>query len=48
MTLNVAFAGDTYYLPSSNSAPVIVFAFPSRGAFVLGDTTVASATANRP
>ena len=46
MTLNVPFDGDTYYLPSSKSAPVIVFAFPSRGAFVLGDTTVSSATAN--
>lgn len=46
MTLNVAFDGDRYYLPSSKSAPVIVFAFPSRGAFVLGDATVSSATAN--
>ena len=46
MTLNVAFDGDTYYLPSSKTAPVIVFAFPSRGAFVLGDATVSSATAN--
>ena len=46
MTLNVAFGGDMYYLPSSKSAPVIVFAFPSRGAFVLGDATVSSATAN--
>lgn len=45
-TLNVAFDGDTYYLPSSKSAPVIVFAFPSRGAFVLGDATVSSATAS--
>lgn len=46
MTLNVSFGGDTYYQPSSKSAPVIVFAFPSRGAFVLGDATVASGAAN--
>jgi hypothetical protein len=45
-TLTVTFGGDTYYQPSSKSAPVIVFAFPSRGAFVLGDATVASATTN--
>jgi hypothetical protein len=43
-TLTVSFAGDTYYEPSSDSAAVIVFAFPSRGAFVLGDSTVSAAT----
>jgi hypothetical protein len=43
-TLTATFAGDTYYEPSSDSTEVIVFAFPSRGAFVLGDTTVATAT----
>lgn len=43
-TLTATFAGDTYYEPSSDSAEVIVFAFPSRGAFVLGDATVATAT----
>ncbi|HTK45723.1 MAG TPA: Ig-like domain repeat protein [Patescibacteria group bacterium] len=37
------FAGDAYYLPSSDSADAIVFAFPSRGAFSLGDSTVAAA-----
>ncbi len=41
--LTAAFAGDTYYEPSSDSTDVIVFAFPSRGAFVLGDTSVAGA-----
>jgi hypothetical protein len=46
MTLNVTFDGDTYYQPSSKGAPVIVFALPSRGAFVVGDATVASAAAD--
>jgi hypothetical protein len=45
-TLSVTFDGDTYYLPSSHNPEVIVFAFPSRGAFVLGDATVASAALN--
>jgi hypothetical protein len=45
-TLSAAFAGDAYYLPSSDSDEVIVFAFPSKGAFVLGDTTVSTATPN--
>lgn len=43
-TLATTFAGDAYYLGSSDSDAVIVFAFPSRGAFVLGDNTVAAAT----
>jgi hypothetical protein len=43
-TLTSSFAGDAYYLPSSASSNVIVFAFPAKGAFVLGDRTVASAT----
>jgi hypothetical protein len=42
-TVTTVFAGDAYYLPSSDTDNVIVFAFPSRGAFVLGDTTVAGA-----
>ena len=42
-TVKADFAGDAYYLPSSDSATAMVFAFPSRGAFVLGDTTVATA-----
>jgi hypothetical protein len=43
-TVTATFAGDAYYLPSSDSDSVIVFAFPSKGAFVLGDATVAAAT----
>ncbi|MDQ1680307.1 MAG: hypothetical protein QOI42_1166, partial [Frankiaceae bacterium] len=42
--LAASFAGDTYYLPSADTGKTaIVFAFPSRGAFVLGDETVAAA-----
>jgi hypothetical protein len=42
--LAAVFDGDAYYLPSSDTTKTAtVFAFPSRGAFVLGDTTVASA-----
>jgi hypothetical protein len=47
-TLTTSFAGDAYFEPSFDNAEVIVFAFPSRGAFVLGDTTVATATSNTP
>ena len=42
--ITATFAGDTYYLPSSASASAVVFAFPSRGDFVLGDSTVAAAS----
>jgi hypothetical protein len=42
--LGASFAGDTHYLPSSDtSKTAVVFAFPSRGDFVLGDSTVAAA-----
>ena len=42
--LGASFAGDTYYLPSAdNSKTAIVFAFPSRGDFDLGNLTVAAA-----
>ena len=35
------FAGDGYYLPSADSTEnVIIFAFPSRGIFILGDKTI--------
>jgi large repetitive protein len=38
--VKAGFAGDGYYLPSADtSKSVIVFAFPSRGIFVLGDQT---------
>jgi PKD repeat protein len=42
-TITSDFAGDAYYEPSSDSDEVVVFAFPSRGAFTLGDQTVAGA-----
>ncbi|GAC1611755.1 MAG: hypothetical protein NVS3B26_27780 [Mycobacteriales bacterium] len=43
--LSAAFAGDAYYLPSADtSKTAVVFAFPSRGAFTLGDRTVAAAS----
>ncbi len=43
--LKADFAGDAYFLPSADSGKTaIVFAFPSYGAFVLGDDTVAAAT----
>jgi Big-like domain-containing protein len=39
------FAGDAYYLPSVDaSRTAIVFAFPSRGAFVIGDRHSAAVT----
>jgi M6 family metalloprotease-like protein len=43
--LTADFAGDAFYLPSTDATKTaIVFAFPERGAFVLGDQTVAGAT----
>jgi hypothetical protein len=42
-TAGAAFAGDAFYQASSDSATVIVFAFPSRGAFVLGNVTATTA-----
>ena len=40
------FAGDSYYLPSADATKnVIIFAFPTRGIFVLGDQTATSAPA---
>jgi len=41
--VQAAFAGDPFYLPSADTKSVIIFAFPSRGIFVLGDQTVAGA-----
>jgi hypothetical protein len=42
--LNAAFGGDAHYLASfDNSKQAIVFGFPTRGAFALGDLTVGSA-----
>src|SRR5262249_38401500 len=34
-----SFAGDAFYLPSSNQATTIIFAFLAQGAFALGDKT---------
>lgn len=43
--LGAEFAGDAFYLPSSDAGKqAIVFAFPTRGAFVLGNQTVSSAS----
>jgi hypothetical protein len=42
--LVASFAGDAFYLPSADETKTaVVFAFPSRGAFVLGDDSVAAA-----
>ena len=43
--LKAEFLGDAYYRPSSDvGKTAIVFAFPSRGAFALGNSTIAAAT----
>jgi IPT/TIG domain-containing protein len=42
--VGATFAGDAHYAASSDSKTAIVFAFPSSGAFALGDKTVATAT----
>jgi uncharacterized repeat protein (TIGR01451 family) len=43
--LSASFTSDGYYQSSSDTTQTaIVFAFPTRGAFVLGDKTVAAAT----
>ena len=39
-TVTAAFAGDAFYLPSSNTEATILFAFLDRGAFVIGDGNV--------
>jgi hypothetical protein len=36
-TISVSFAGDAFYLPSSDSRPTLIFAFASGGSFVIGD-----------
>ncbi|HEX8916955.1 MAG TPA: hypothetical protein VF898_00490, partial [Chloroflexota bacterium] len=46
-TVGASFAGDTYYQAAGASTTAIVFAFPSRGAFVLGDKTAAVAGSSR-
>ena len=39
--ITAKFTGDAFYIPSSASATAFVFAFPSRGAFVLGNLSAA-------
>jgi hypothetical protein len=41
-TVTAAFAQDDYYLASSDSESVILYAFPSRGAFAVGDRSATS------
>src|SRR5262249_10538370 len=41
--ISAVFAGDKDYLPSAAASSAVVFAFPSRGDFVLGDLSVAAA-----
>ena len=43
-TVAASFAGNGYYEASRASTTATVFAFPGRGAFTLGDRTVATAT----
>jgi hypothetical protein len=42
-TVGASFVANAAYQASSSTAPATVFAFPSRGAFVLGDATAAGA-----
>ena len=40
-TISASFAGDAFYLPSSTSEPVTVFAFLARGAMAIGNLNAA-------
>ena len=42
--LTATYAGDAEHLPATDAQEITVFAFPDRGAFTLGDVTVAHAT----
>jgi hypothetical protein len=42
-TVGATFAGDAFYQAATDTKTAIVFAFPSRGAFTLGNLTVAGA-----
>jgi hypothetical protein len=44
--MTASFAGDGSYLPSQANRSVLLYAAPSSGAFLLGDRTMASATAS--
>jgi len=41
--VSAKFAGDAFYLPSSDSASTILFAFLANGSFVIGDQSAAGA-----
>jgi hypothetical protein len=41
-TISASFAGDAFYLPSSTSEPVTVFAFLARGAMAIGNLNAAT------
>jgi hypothetical protein len=41
-TVSASFAGDAFYLPSSDSVSTISFEFPASGSFVIGDGNAAS------
>ncbi len=41
-TISATFAQDAYYLASGDSDPAIVYAFPSRGGFAVGDRSAAT------
>lgn len=43
-SLLASFAGDTDHLGSTDAREATIFAYPARGAFTLGDLTVAAAT----
>jgi hypothetical protein len=43
-TVSANFAGDAYYLPSSTSEPVILFAFLAQGSMIIGNLDAATGT----
>jgi kumamolisin len=43
-TVGASFAGDAFYQAAADSTTAIVFAFPSKGAFTLGNVTVGGGT----
>ncbi len=40
--VEASFAGDGYYLPSADTQDAIIFAFPDRGVFAIGDGSAAT------
>jgi hypothetical protein len=43
LTLSVSFGGDPFYQPANASAGVLAYAFPTGGAFVIGDRSTTPA-----